>query len=56
MWEDTTSRAWSEKEDVANLVVSKVRTDLGIEDEGSSRCMMKEAKQWRGAAEDPVSK
>ena len=28
---------WSEKKELANLVVSKVRSDLGFEDEGSSR-------------------
>ena len=37
MWEDSSSHAWSEKEELANLVVTKVRTDLGIEDEDSSR-------------------
>ena len=37
MWEDSSSHAWSEKEELANLVVSKVRSDLGIEDEVSSR-------------------
>ena len=37
MWEGSSSHAWSEKEEFANLVVSKVRSDLGIEDEDSSR-------------------
>ena len=30
VWEDS-SHAWSEKEELANLVVSKVRSDLGIQ-------------------------
>ena len=33
MWENSSSHAWSVKEELANLVVSKVRSDLGIEDE-----------------------
>ena len=37
MWEDSSPHAWSEKEELANLVVSKVRSDLGIEDEDSLR-------------------
>ena len=36
VWEDS-SHAWSEKGELANLVVSKVRSDLGITDEDSSR-------------------
>lgn len=37
MWEDTSSRAWTEKEELAEVVACRVRTDLGIDDEGSSR-------------------
>ena len=37
MWEDTSSRAWTEKEELAEIVACRVRTDLGIDDEGSSR-------------------
>ena len=37
LWEDSSSHAWSENEERANLVVSKVRSDLGIEDESSSQ-------------------
>ena len=37
MREDSSSHAWSEKEELANLVVSKVHADLGIEDQDSSR-------------------
>ena len=39
MWEDSSSHAWSEKEELANLLVSKFRiySDLGIKDEDSSR-------------------
>ena len=37
MWEDTSSLAWTEKEELAEIVSCRVRTDLGIEDEGSSR-------------------
>ena len=37
MWEDSSSHAWMEKEELADLVADKVRSDLGIEGEGSSR-------------------
>ena len=39
MWEDSSSHTRSEKEELANhvVIISKVRTDLGIEDEDSSR-------------------
>ena len=37
MWEDNSSRAWTEKEELAEIVACRVRTDLGIDDEGSSR-------------------
>ena len=37
MWEDSSSHAWPEKEELADLVADKVRSDLGIEGEGSSR-------------------
>ena len=39
MWEDSSSQCHvrSEKEELANLVVSKARSGLGIEDEDSSR-------------------
>ena len=37
MWEDSSSHAWTEKEELADLVTDKVRSDLGIECEGSSR-------------------
>ena len=36
MWKDSLSHAWSEKEELVNLVVSKVRCELGIEDKDSS--------------------
>ena len=36
MWEDSSSHARSEKETLANLVASKVRSDLCIADENSS--------------------
>ena len=37
MWEDSSSYAWTEKGELADLVAGKVRTDLGIAGEGSSR-------------------
>ena len=37
MWEDSSTHAWTEKEELADLVAGKVHTDLGIADEGSSR-------------------
>ena len=37
MWEDSSSHAWTEKERPADLVADKVRSDLGIDGEGSSR-------------------
>ena len=37
MGEDNSSYAWTEKEELTDLVVDKVRTDLGIDGEGSCR-------------------
>ena len=37
MWQDSSSHAWTEKEELADLVADKVRSDLGIAGEGSSR-------------------
>ena len=37
MWENSSSHAWAEKEELADLVDDKVHTDLGIDGEGSSR-------------------
>ena len=37
LWEDSSSHAWTEKEELADLVAGKVRSDLGIDGEGSSR-------------------
>ena len=37
MWEDGSPHAWTEKEDLADLVADKVRSDLGIGGEDSSR-------------------
>ena len=37
MWEDSPAHAWSEKGELFDLVTDKVRTGLGIDDEGSSR-------------------
>ena len=37
MWEDSSAHAWTEKEELADLVADKVRSDLGIDGEGSSR-------------------
>ena len=37
MWEDSSSRAWTEKEDLADIVACRVCTDLGLDEEGSSR-------------------
>ena len=36
MWEDNSSRAWTEKEELAEIVACRVCTDLGIDDEGLS--------------------
>ena len=36
MWEDSSSHAWTEKEELADLVADKVRSDLSIDGEGSS--------------------
>ena len=37
MWEDSSSHAWTEKEELADLVAGKARSDLCIDDDGSSR-------------------
>ena len=37
MWEDNSSRAWTEKEELADIVACRVRPDLGLDEEGSSR-------------------
>ena len=37
MWEDSSSHAWTEKEELADLVAYKVCSDLCIDSEGSSR-------------------
>ena len=37
MWEDNSLRAWTEKEELADIVACRVRTDLGLDEEGSSR-------------------
>ena len=37
MWEDNSSRAWTEKEELADIVACRVRTDLGLDEGGSSR-------------------
>ena len=37
VWEDNSSRAWTEKQELADIVVCRVRTDLGLDEEGSSR-------------------
>ena len=54
MWEDSSSHAWSEKEELDNLVVSKVRSDLGIEDGDSSRSYYEGGVEHKGG--DHVSK
>ena len=37
MWEDNSSRAWTERSKLAEMVACRVRTGLGIDDDGSSR-------------------
>ena len=54
MWEDSPSHALAEKEDLAGLVADKVRSDLGIEGEGSSRSYDEGGMENDG--EDHVSK
>ena len=48
MWEEMTYHAWSEKEELANLVVSKVRTNLGMDDEGSPQSYDEEGMSYDG--------
>ena len=56
MWEDTSSRAWMEKEKLAEIVACKVRTDLGVEDEGSSRLYDEGDMEHNDEDHDIVSK
>ena len=37
MWEDSSSHAWTKKEELADLVAEKAHSDLGIDGEVSSR-------------------
>ena len=37
MWKDNSLRSWTEKEGLAEIVACRVRTNLGIDDEGSTR-------------------
>ena len=54
MWEDNSSRAWTKKEELAEIVACCVRTDLGIDDEGLSRSY--DEGGMENAGEDHVSK
>ena len=52
MWEGSSPHAWTEKEEFADLVADKVRSDLGINDEleGSSRSY--DVRGWHGNDDD----
>ena len=54
MWEDSSSYTSTEKEELADLVADKVRSDLGIEGEGSSRSYDEGGMENEG--EDHVAK
>ena len=54
MWGDGASRAWTEKEELAEVVACRARTDLGIDGEGSSRSY--DAGGMGNEGEDHVSK
>ena len=54
MWEDNSSRAWSEKEELAEIVACRVRTDLGLDEDGSSKSYDDDGME--NADEDHVSK
>jgi hypothetical protein len=56
MWEDNTSRAWTEKEELADIVAFRVRTDLGLDEEGSSRSYDDGDVENAGEDHDIVSK
>ena len=54
MWEDNSSRAWTEKEELADIVACRVCTNLGLDEEGSSRSYGDGGME--NAGEDHVSK
>ena len=54
MWEDSSSHAWTEKEELADLVADKARSDLGIEGEGS--CRLHDEGGMENDGQDHVSK
>ena len=56
MWEDSSSHAWTKKEEIADLVADKVRSDLGIAGEGSSRSYDEGGMENDGEDHDIVSK
>ena len=54
MWEDNSSRAWTEKEELAEIVACRVRTDLGLDEDGSSKSYDDDGME--NADDDHVSK
>ena len=54
LWEDNSSRAWTEREELAEIVACGVRTDLGIDADGSSQSYDEGGMENEG--EDHVSK